>query len=249
MLGILNGILEHALPLGNDALVDIKRCLVIAPHPDDESLGCGGLLALLRKGGTAISVIFTTDGSMSHPKAKIYTDSQRAEIREQEALNALKVLGIAARDVYFLRGKDSALPTRHEKGFERYSLQISSILEMAQPDLLLIPYALDPHRDHRASSQMAMHALSNSHSAILVWEYLIWLYELGEREDIAPLLENRSLCYCPLPEWARTQKRDAIAQHTSQLLPGYFDDPEGFILTPKVLAYFDTDREYFLKRQ
>ncbi|TCK85302.1 PIG-L family deacetylase [Albibacterium bauzanense] len=50
----------------------IGNSLILVPHPDDESLACGGTIALLRKNKFSVHLIFITDGTMSHPNSKIY---------------------------------------------------------------------------------------------------------------------------------------------------------------------------------
>ncbi len=86
----------------------LGRTLVLAPHPDDESLGCGGTLALLRRAGFTVHVVFITDGTQSHPHSPSYPAERLRDLREAEALEALRELGVSATDTTFLR-----LPDRH----------------------------------------------------------------------------------------------------------------------------------------
>ncbi|RKJ98019.1 PIG-L family deacetylase, partial [Pseudoroseomonas wenyumeiae] len=68
--------------------------VVLAPHPDDESLGCGGLLAAAAQAGRAVAVVFVSDGGASHPRSRRYPRLALRRLREAEALAALAALGL-----------------------------------------------------------------------------------------------------------------------------------------------------------
>ncbi len=100
---------QHTL-LPPETAVTLGTTVVIAPHPDDESLGCGGLLALLAAFGNSAHVLVMTDGSRSHPNSPSYPAARLAALREQETLAALEVLGLPASTARFLRYPDCGLP-------------------------------------------------------------------------------------------------------------------------------------------
>jgi len=242
----LQQLLEKSVKIDTSIFNEVSACLVIAPHPDDESLGCGGLIANLRKSGIAVHVIFTTDGSMSHPNAQNITAMGRTKMREQEAISALSILGVEEQYITFLRGQDSALPAIGEKGFEGFVAQLVGIIELVQPGLVLVPYEFDPHRDHRASWQITMAALEN-YPETAIWQYLIWLYTLGNTQDVEPLTTiPGGIQYLPVSKY-RQQKKSAIAAHKSQLDLEIFEDPKGFYLKQEVLKNFYGDKEYYIK--
>jgi LmbE family N-acetylglucosaminyl deacetylase len=117
------------------------RVLIFAPHQDDETIGCGGTLALLRKNGCEVKAVFVTDGggAGSLPEGTV-------AIRKKEAAAALAVLGID--DLVFLDEPDGSF--RNTPGFEQ---KIMAILDQFQPDWLFMPSVLDYHRDHVAIGQ------------------------------------------------------------------------------------------------
>ncbi len=84
--------------------------VVLAPHPDDESLGCGGLLAAAASCGRAAAVIFISDGGASHRNSRRYPPRLLRSLREEEALAALAALGRAPGAAHFLRLEDAAVP-------------------------------------------------------------------------------------------------------------------------------------------
>jgi len=243
----LQHLLKSATTIDTGVLQEIANCLVIAPHPDDESLGCGGLISSLRQSGITVDVVFTTDGTMSHPNSQNTNTSERCIIREKEAINALIVLGVADKNISFLRGKDSALPGEGEAGFSGFVKQITTLIERIKPGLVLVPYEFDPHRDHRASWQITMKALA-VYPEVEVWQYLIWLYTLGKDQDVAPLSNiPGGIQYLPITQH-RELKKKAIAQHLSQLDLQVFDDPQGFMLKDEVLQNFYGEKEFYIKQ-
>jgi LmbE family N-acetylglucosaminyl deacetylase len=128
-------------PVGN-------RVLVLAPHPDDEALGCGGSLRILSEAGKAIKVVFLTKGEKADPNLM---DKERYSLlREKEALKALKILSI--RDHEFLRIPDRELYANMDKAIEL----ISTIVKDFKPDALYSPSSLELNPDHRATAEIAM---------------------------------------------------------------------------------------------
>jgi len=243
----LQHLLESATTIDTGILQQIENCLVIAPHPDDESLGCGGLISSLRQSGITVDVVFTTDGTMSHPNSQHTDTSGRCVLREKEAINALEVLGVANQNVTFLRGKDSALPAEGEEGFHGFVNQLATLIARIRPGLVLVPYEFDPHRDHRASWQITMKALA-AYPEVEVWQYLIWLYTLGKDQDVAPLTNiPGGIQYLPVNQH-RELKKKAIAQHQSQLDLQVFGDPDGFILKDEVLQNFYGEKEFYIRQ-
>lgn len=240
--------LSNSVPIDTALLSIITACLVIAPHPDDESLGCGGLIASLRQSGIAVHVIFTTDGSMSHPGSQNTSAIGRCKMREQEAISALHVLGVDEHCVTFLRGQDSDLPAQGEKGFAGFVALLKGIIDTVQPGLVLVPYEFDPHRDHRASWQITVAALAD-YPETAIWQYLIWLYTLGKDQDVEPLSNiPGGIQYLPMQPFKKLKKK-AIIQHHSQLNLHVFEDPTGFMLKDEVLQNFYGDKEYYIKQQ
>jgi LmbE family N-acetylglucosaminyl deacetylase len=116
--------------------------LVIAPHPDDETIGCGGALCLHRQRGNRTVVAFLTSGELGlkHlPRERAWT------VREKEANAAAKVLGVAR--VYFLRQPDWMLGD-HVKTAAR---ALRPVLLAEKPQLIYVPHPAEWHPDHQAA--------------------------------------------------------------------------------------------------
>jgi LmbE family N-acetylglucosaminyl deacetylase len=231
---------EFALPL---LVSELGRTVVVAPHPDDESLGCGGTIALVRQAGLQVYVIFISDGSMSHPASKKYPADKRVELRESEAINALKILGVDKDCIHFMQLKDSAVPANGSAGFNEATTNFNQHLMASQPTTILVPWRRDPHKDHRATWQIVQVALVNYHLPVRLFEYFIWLWERSQSEDIPQ--KNEAMIWQVDTEAVAPLKQMAIMAHVSQVTNLIDDDPQGFILSPNVLAHFSGNSELF----
>ena len=119
--------------------------LVVAPHPDDESIGCGGLIALLCERGVPVSVILLSDGSGSHPNSRRFAAAARCALRLAEMRQALERLGVAA-PLIALGWPDGALPRCGETGFDAAAAVLEQQLRTLAPATVLAPWRRDPHR-------------------------------------------------------------------------------------------------------
>ena len=234
---------ELARPAGLDQIGDT---LVVAPHPDDESLGCGGTIALLRQRGYSVHVLFVSDGTMSHPNSPGYPTERLRQLRESEALEALQRLGVPPENALFMRQKDTQVAAPDSAGFADAVAAVHNLLLTIKPTTVLVPWRRDPHRDHRAAWQQVSAALAKLPIPPRVLEYLIWLWELGIERDMPR--RDEMIVWCVSIESVMGQRNRAIAAHRSQVTRLIDDDPTAFYLSPELLSHFDTPRELFLEK-
>ncbi|MEO6914506.1 MAG: PIG-L family deacetylase [Chitinophagaceae bacterium] len=239
------GLLSRALRLTERDLEHFGKTVIIAPHPDDESLGCGGLVSMLRRLGLNVECIFVSDGSMSHPSSVEFSAERRAEVRRQEALNALAELNVSAGHGVFLDFPDGAVPNSASAAFEDSAKTLANHLLQMKPDTIFIPYQHDPHRDHEAVWQLAQRSLTEVKKCPRIFEYPVWLWELGREEDYPS--DSDMTCWRLDIGTELETKRKAIAAHRSQLGQVFFDDPAGFVLRPDLLAHFEHPFEIFFE--
>ncbi len=134
-----------------------KRVLVLAPHPDDETLGCGGAIRLYAESKKDIKVVFLTSGDQADPSHRLsHRVHQKPHItdyslmREREAEKALHVLGVA--DYEFLRFPDRGLAENYHEAAELL-LQIAGDFG---PDIVYSPSMIELNPDHRTASKLAL---------------------------------------------------------------------------------------------
>jgi LmbE family N-acetylglucosaminyl deacetylase len=231
----------RALPFADlDELTGKGAALIIAPHQDDESLGCGGLIAEACARGREPCVCFVTDGSRSHPDSRTYSAVRLRDLREEEARAALRELGASdPQRLRFLRLPDSAAPHEGPR-FEQAVREIVEIIRAWGCATILAPWRRDPHYDHLAAHKMASTAAQ--FAGVRHLSFPIWGWLLDPREQVEDDLQGRRLDIIRhLPA-----KRRAIAAHASQR-GKIVDDVDGFRLPSGLLAACDQDFEVYLE--
>ena len=226
-----------------DAVCSWGKTVVIAPHPDDESLGCGGAITLLSRFGLPVSVLFISDGTKSHPTSKKYPAARLRDLRESEAQEALMRLGTT--DAAFLRLPDGAVPSDRDPEFAGAVQGCLAYLEDCKPQTILLPWRRDPHPDHRATSRVLQAALTGYAGSPRLLEYPVWAWERAAPEDLPQ--PHEAAAFRLDIRMAAAVKRSAVAAHVSQVTHLIDDDPHGFWLSPEVLAHFERPWEVYLE--
>jgi LmbE family N-acetylglucosaminyl deacetylase len=193
-----------------------KPTVILSPHPDDETLGSGGLIARLRSKGTDVTVIAVTDGENAYGD-----NGGLGEIREREQTNALGKLGVDPQHVIRFRFPDSGL-----KDCERRLVEVLQSVVTVNTHIIA-PWRQDFHPDHEVCGRAA-EAIARDREVQLT-SYFFWTWHRGDRK----ILDGLKLVSLPLtPEEIRA-KQDALRCHQSQLqraggspiLPGYLLGP------------------------
>ena len=216
------------------ALAPKGSILVIAPHPDDETLGCGGLIALAKAEGRRIFIVVLTDGAASHPNSKSHSPSLIAALRDQELRDGLEVLGAEVADLLTLGLPDGRLADEQDG-------TLAGKLELATAgfdvETVFAPCADDPHPDHRAAA-IAAHLLAGRLMARL-WSYPIRAHVMSDFLTAPEALVALDI------STVRDRKVIAIGRHSSQLGALVTDDVDAFYLTSADIAAHSSDLEIF----
>jgi LmbE family N-acetylglucosaminyl deacetylase len=222
---------------------DIGNSIVLAPHPDDESLGCGGLIAMLRASGKNVIIIFITSGSASHLQSTTHPPHKLATLRESEAKAACLVLGIQPENVFFLKAQDGGLQKLTSTKIDELVEHIAAISLKKNMKSILFPWRRDPHPDHIVTNTIGRKLVKTHNNNLISLEYPIWLWKNGLFEDW-PMQEEVKYVRLDIRDYTSV-KNEAIEKHKSQL--GYIikDDHNGFVLTENLLKPFRGNYEYF----
>ncbi|HEV2676092.1 MAG TPA: PIG-L deacetylase family protein [Aliidongia sp.] len=212
--------------------------LVVAPHPDDESIGCGGLIATLRRREVDVHVVIMTDGTGSHPNSPSHPPGRLAAVRAGEVLDALAILGVAGGAVSFWQLGDRFVPDEGADGFEGAAVRARALLRVMQPSLLVIPGRADSHGDHRAVWAIWSRAAAELPAPPRQLEYIVWPRPDAAGEGRPVTLDIGAVL---------ALKRRAIAAHRSQLGLVIDDDPTGFHLPDDLLARADRPQESYFE--
>lgn len=228
--------LARSLPIDVDALA--QRCLVVAPHPDDETLGCGGLVAELVRTGRIVDVVFMTDGTASHPAMAAV---ELAGARRAEAQAALLELGLAADHAHFLDIPDGGLADDLALATDALADLVAAI----EPGLVIAPHPHEPPADHAAAFEAVSAAFERTGSRVPALLYGVWLWDqfpwtnpfaalraastrqaltLAARERGGLRMLGRFTHRLDLDDGGAV-KRQAIERHTTQMSRAGHDGP------------------------
>ena len=169
-----------------------ERLLVLAPHPDDEVIGCGGLIALHLDEHRAVEVVVISDGA----------EAGNAAEREEESRNGLAILGAAT--VKFLGHRDRQL----NADSDALRTKLRSALYAFQPNLIAVPSPVEIHPDHVAVARTFCELIQND--AAIFGDFAVT--RVAFYEVSAPLRPNVLVDITNVA----TRKFDAIAAHQSQ---------------------------------
>jgi LmbE family N-acetylglucosaminyl deacetylase len=147
-----------------------RRIAVVAPHPDDELLGCGGTMRKHIEAGDEVSVLFVTSGERTAALALRSTEA-RVRTRESEAVAAAEVLGVGRQQLGFLRYPDGAVSSRPPEG-----KSLADAIRERSADLVYVPFPYEAHTDHVASARLVAEALASGSvpSVRTVALYEVW---------------------------------------------------------------------------
>jgi LmbE family N-acetylglucosaminyl deacetylase len=150
--------------------------VVFAPHQDDETIGCGGLIARKRHEGLPVHVVFITDGSLSHPEHPELTPADIAALRRTEAFQALAILGVESSAVHFLDERDGSLKNLSPTNRDALVGKLAALLDDIRPDEIFLPCHHDGSDEHTATFTCIRDALRRSPRQPKVWQYPVWAW-------------------------------------------------------------------------
>lgn len=160
---------------------------MIAPHPDDEAIGCGGTIAKHCARGERVEVAFLTSGERSLRELE---PEQAWRIREREAQEAAAVLGIA--DLEFMRLPDWGLSDPN--GAPGALAALAALWERVSPSTVYAPHPGEWHPDHRAAAELAANAAHRTGlGAARVLGYEVWTPLSGYAivEDVGEVFDTK----------------------------------------------------------
>lgn len=210
---------------------DSNRLVVIAPHPDDEILACGGLLALCGRQQFPVLVVAITDGEASHGDEDELARANLCRQRLQERSAGLIQLGIDPQCVVRLKIPDGQASLHG-------ALMSRRLEEFLRPDdLVVTTWQLDGHPDHEATAQAVLR------TGCRVLQAPVWMWHWAQPGDSQ--VPWADLVALVLDDQAMHAKQKALAQHHSQLTHRITD--EGPVLAAAIIQRAARRHEYFFK--
>ena len=225
--------LKHA-----DALLSGRgRLVVVAAHPDDETLAAGGLMALAARAGLEVTVVLLTDGEASHPGSPTLSSRDLASLRVEESRAALARLAPSAT-IERLGLPDGRLADHIA---ETVTGLVGVVGERGGDTVVVAPWRHDGHADHDAAGWAAGVACGRTDAVF--WEYPLWLWHWCEPAR-APWADLHALA---LDADVQVAKQEAVALHRTQVAPVSDGRGDEAVLHENMLAHFARPFETFLR--
>jgi LmbE family N-acetylglucosaminyl deacetylase len=213
-----------------------RRPLILAPHPDDETLGCGGFIAACCAAGRPPVVAVLTDGAASHPDLPEATRQRLRLLREQEVRRATGFLGLPPANLILLGLPDAGLA----QAAGPCARVLTHLAQSQGCDLVMATSRHDPHADHQAAAALAASVAASL--GLPCRFYPTWAWTLAP-ETLLPVAETRGARF-NIAAWLGVKRRAMVA-HESQYF-GLPDDPGRRCLPASLLAVAQRDYEVLL---
>lgn len=205
-----------------------RRIVVVAPHPDDETIGAWGLIRRARRQGAVVHVIVVSDGGASHPGSTRWPRSRLIKERQKETRRALRGCHLTPSDLTFLGLPDGGLSADNPI----MARTLATWLRRCRPELIIGPALNDDHADHSAVAEMLTRMRISRARKIA---YSVWPLR-GIR---ARIIGSLSLTVAEM-----NMKRRCLRGYRTQM--GLITDAkDGFTMTHRHLAAFAQPRENF----
>lgn len=214
--------------------------LVIAPHPDDETLGCAGVMKRFREQGHVVRIIIVTDGGSANLPGKPLRQ-EIAALRRRESINAANILGIPAEEVLFLAYPDGEA----QEHLPRIADDIASQIWLYQPALILAPHGIDAHADHRAVANVMQLLKNDGKVTCPVLEYPMWFWPRGALTHLRSSALMKTHRKISVKDFL-AQKQQAINAHECQKGEENWDQLEAYSIAANLREdelFFDTDQK------
>ncbi len=226
--------------------------LVLAPHPDDEVLGCGVLIMRKVDAGIPVHIVFATDGARSH---ELIQPERLIALRREEAIEAGRRLGLTADDLTFLNHPDGEL--RQVQG--QLERELEELIRRHQPEVVVVTSHQDAHPDHQSLALAARAAIAGAGLTRALYEYpvwywarLPWLHRPSGLVDAFwhflrdPFVELvRETPHRVRTEGYLDRKRAALEAHASQIHPFPPGSESGPLLPPDFVDHFFQAHEVY----
>ena len=203
--------------------------VVLAPHPDDETLGCGGVIATRAHEGRRVVVVVLTDGRALLRRFGIEREPTEVEVsrmRKDETRRAVKILTDGRGEIVFLDVENEQLVAKQEET----TRALTALLKELKPAELYVPSPFEGHAEHVATNGMAKAACAASGACGEIFEFVV---TLKRGTDVATL-QRREIWVDVAAQRAR--EREALAQFRSHL----------DVISPQLPKPFEVDYDRYL---
>ncbi len=212
--------------------------LIISPHPDDETLGCGQALSTAAASGRKIGIVLLTDGEGSHPNSQQYGEKRLKALRLGEFTEAVAKLA-PDENVCLCRLRLLDGATSHTTIARSDVDRVIQFAQSISARTIWSTWGDDPHCDHETAARLAEQVADAVE--LPLWSYVVW----GRFERLARSVQPVRFH----TNTAKLRKLDAMRAYRSQLTRLITDDPEGFMMSPAMVEHFAHHPEIFIRER
>lgn len=181
--------------------------VIIAPHPDDEVIGCAGLIQTLVERGTPPHIIILTGGEGSHRGCCDTPNSHIIAARQQLTTRAMETLGLPASNIHRLEYPDGDIAFAHVE-----TEKLKSLLHLLSPNALFVPHCGEGWSDH-INVMGIVKKLMKCH-VVNIYEYCVWMWYYNVWK-----LDNKNARILKMTPAQHQRKLQAIEQYVTPLAP------------------------------
>jgi len=213
--------------------------LIIAPHPDDESLGCGRLIAAHSDAGGITHIAWLTDGEASQTSVET---SELARRRRTEAAAAAALLGVPTERCHRFGAPDGRLSSLDPSERMKLVAELVTLVANLRPAEVFVTSAFDGSTEHAAAHALVAAALARAEPAPRLRTYLVWAH-WNVRALWTVWHECRAVCWRADPVH-NARRAAAISAHLTQTQP--WPPAKAALLSEHFLACFPANGEFYL---
>lgn len=207
--------------------------LIVAPHPDDEVIGCGGLIARMVNEGNIPHIIVMTGGEGSHNGCCDTGKGDIVNARRKLTRNALAILGVPESHIHELDFPDGGISSSHPQ-----TQRLKELIENVNPRTVLVPHWGEGWPDHIKTAEIVKGILQ---SGTEIWEYCVWMWYYNVWRG----LDWRNGATLSMTQQEHDLKLRAMAAYTTPLAP--CGKPWSGVLPPLFIKANQWDKELYFK--
>lgn len=189
------------------ALSLTEKTVIIAPHPDDEVIGCAGLIQALVERGTPPQVIILTGGEGSHRGCCDTSDEVIIAARHQLTLKAAATLGLPESHIHCLHYPDGGVTLEHPE-----TERLQTLLSELAPQSVFVPHRGEGWSDHLQAAEITKHLLKGQ--KVSIYEYCVWMWYYNVWR-----LDYRNARVLRMSRVRHQRKLQAIDEYVTPLAP------------------------------
>ena len=209
------------------------KVLILAPHPDDEIFGCGGLIARLTGENKHVEIAIVTGGGASHGWCCDVAASDVIAARRELTLKSAKELGLSSEYIHFLDFEDGHIGKRPESEV----LKLRSLIATIKPDTVFVPHRGEGWPDHLAVRELGLDLIPESTA---IFEYCVWMWYYRQKH-----LDWSKASKLKMTQKEHSKKLSAITAYTAACAP--CGNPWVGVLPKLFVKANSTDTELYFK--